>query len=258
MVRETAAATANGGVKLVGRHGYDTFTDPTVTVVGDQAGIDYEALLRAQPTHVLTQWGKRDPPARLAELARQRGFTVQDFPLLTLDDVVSAARAVETLVAARPTLSSRLSEAFAPREPVNGVGPVLLLYALSPPTALGPGSFHHQLLERAGGTPALAEGAPFIALDAEDVRRLRPSAVLVIRPRPANTTPAPDAPAGTEATAEVAAEVAAACALWGINPSRVSIINDPESAIPGPGLIRLAAKVRARLEEWAGAHQRQP
>jgi hypothetical protein len=72
---------------IVGRHGYDLVLDKSLPVCGDQAGIDYEALIRAKPTHVVLQWGARPLPDRLTELATTYDWIVVNQELLTLSDV---------------------------------------------------------------------------------------------------------------------------------------------------------------------------
>ena len=62
-------------------------------------------------------------------------------------------------------------------------GRVLLLWPTNPPAAVGPGSFHHEVLVRAGGRPAIESGSAYIELDAEGVLALAPDAIMVISPR---------------------------------------------------------------------------
>lgn len=82
------------GDLIVARHAQDRWTDPSVPPCGDQSGIDYERLLAVNPTHVLVQWGERELPDRLTGLAAERGWVVQNIPLLTLDDVQHATVAL--------------------------------------------------------------------------------------------------------------------------------------------------------------------
>src|SRR5882724_7824821 len=71
----------------VGRDGHDLALHPSIPIVGDQHRIDYEALIAAHPTHVFTQWGSRDLPARLVELAETNHWKLIDSRLLSLDDI---------------------------------------------------------------------------------------------------------------------------------------------------------------------------
>ncbi|VAX39821.1 hypothetical protein MNBD_PLANCTO03-1297, partial [hydrothermal vent metagenome] len=157
---------------IVGRHGWDQVLDPAIPVCGDQSGLDYEALLRAKPTHVFTEWGARELPAKLVALAADEEWIVRDFRVLSLADIAGAAEEIEGLLpsaAANETLArfSRLIER-PPPEPI-WKGRVVLLMGTSPIAAIGPGSAHHELLIRAGGVPAIEEGSPYMPMHAEDL-----------------------------------------------------------------------------------------
>src|SRR5262249_19203986 len=151
--------------------------DKSVVVCGDQSGLDYEALLRVRPTHIITEWGLRDLPPRLLELARRNGWVQKNYPLLTLDDILTSTRELAALFgpaagSAEPVVAAT-QKAWEPHPGrFAGAGRVLLLESIDPPAALGPGSFHQQILERLGGTPAITEGRPFITMDLESVARL--------------------------------------------------------------------------------------
>lgn len=239
------------GARLVGRHGFDTFSDPALAVCGDQAGIDYEALLGARPTHVLLQWGQRERPARLTQLAATNRWSVHDYPLLALADVDDAAAEMAALwgVATLPPI--RGLEA-GKRPDRAAVGRVLLLYGIDPPSALGPGSFHHELLVDLGATPALTEGRAFMTLDAEDVLRLAPDAVMIFNPRaagrPASNVPPAELVKRLGALGRL--DVPAFRAASGGVP-RVVLIDDPMCATPGTNLRGLRAEMAGVVDGWA-------
>lgn len=239
------------GSKLVGRHGFDTFSDPALPVCGDQAGLDYEALLRVRPTHVLTQWGRRDRPERLATLAREHGWTLRDFPMLSLAEVEEAAATLAADLAVPAPPAIRLQEQGR-RPDRAAIGRVLMLYGGEPPAALGPGSFHHELLVDLGATPAVREGAAFITLDAEDVLRLAPDAIIIIAPRDPNAeTNVPPPPGAENADAAVAAlRGLAKLDLPALRTRRVAIIDDPLSATPGTNLRTLRATLAEIVDGW--------
>ncbi|MFN0012033.1 MAG: ABC transporter substrate-binding protein [Phycisphaerales bacterium] len=256
---------------IVARHGFDAWSNQALPVAGDQQGFDYETLLRVNPTHVLVQWGGgggggggggRDLPARLSQLARERGWLVQDLPLLTLADIERAAASLHTLTTPNALawtdtpLAARMKAAWAPRTPsLAPAGRVLLLYGTNPPTAIGPGSFHHQLLERLGGTPAITSGSPFMQLDVEDVLRIAPDCIVLVRPAdatPASSTPGPQwrivPPEEFPATLGPLAKHP----IPAITQRRVGILTDPLAAIPGTNLITLADDLGALLEAISG------
>ncbi len=256
------------GDAIVARHGYDAWSSGSLPVAGDQQGFDYETLLRANPTHVLVQWGGKALPDRLVSLAGQHGWVVRDLPLLTLADVEHAAQTLFELTPPdapgepgawpQSDLAKRLAAAWRERTPSPArAGRVLLLYSANPPTALGPGSFHHQLLERIGGRPAITEGSPFMRLDVEDVLRLAPEAIVLVRPEGATGAGESPAQGRTGAPAwrtlsgsELGSVLGplAGRAVPAIANGRVGVLTDPLAAVPGTNLIGLADDLAALLD----------
>lgn len=240
------------GDRVVGRHGWDTVLDQSVPVCGDQTGLDYEALLRANPTHLLTEWGARKLPGRLTTLAAEHDWNVQDFQILSLADIAAAERRLgELFPDGVPADSMKRFDAMmrAPiREPV-WKGRVLLLMGTAPIAALGPGSAHHELLLRAGGVPAIAEGSPYMPLHAEDVLRLAPDAIILIQPRgsaePGETATAlravPPSQLGRIASLDIPA----------VAHQRVIRIDHPQALLPSTRLVEIAEAMRAALRRWA-------
>lgn len=229
---------------VVGRHGWDTVLDQSLPVCGDQTGLDYEALLRAAPTHVLTEWGARDLPARLTGLAAKHEWALHDFRLLSLDDIAgTSARLRDLFPAATPAESVERFEqliATSRPEPVWD-GRVLLLMGTSPVAAIGPGSAHHELLLRAGGVPAITEGSPFMPLHAEDVLRIAPDAIILLQPRSGSAqTPAP-----------VALDGLATLAIPAIEHARVIRIDHRLGLLPSTRLIQVADSMDEALRRWA-------
>jgi hypothetical protein len=328
------------GDRVVGRHAWDMVLDPAVPVCGDQSGIDYEALLRVRPTHVVLEWGERELPPRLREMAARHGWHVRSFQMLTLGQVRGAAVGLEGMFGSegvgriskegggtgfqpvspdgpfrtatvrerpggvpppqppsvkageeRPPPASpapppsgtgegvvaAMDRAWSRRGDFEGAGRILLLTQTSPPAGPGPGSFHHELLERIGGTPALTEGGAFIRMDAEDLIRLDPDGIILLMPRPAarggmdflrdvsgeGRDPGSDRhrleggagglPHGPEARAMSAVDaVPAGLGVRAVREARVAVIDDPLCLLPGTPLIGLADALAAILEEWAG------
>lgn len=236
----------------VARHGFDAWSDPALPICGDQAGIDYERLLAVRPAWVLLQYGNQPVPARLLELAALEGFAVENRRLLTLGDVEETAAWMHGRFGpagawAGSALEGRLARAWRRREGLAAAGRVLLLHGTSPTiTALGPGSYHHQLLERLGATPALERGEPFITLDSEDLLRMKPDAVLLVRPRGVGSPPFagdPKSQLGGVAMLDVPA----------VRRGRVAVLDDPLGLVPGTNLAGLADQMATVLEGWVGA-----
>ncbi|MEQ8770167.1 MAG: hypothetical protein RIB60_06630 [Phycisphaerales bacterium] len=263
--------------EIVGRHGYDIALDPALPVAGDQGGVDYEVLLSLDPTHVFTQFGALGVPERLTQLANDNGWVLED---LTLDSLDAIARTMDDLQLdligfeergveefdptrqfARTSLpSERLAHAWRDRGPaVRDAGRVLMIAAVEPPGVLGPGSFHHELLVRVGGTPAVTQGGPWQELDAEDVLRLAPDAIVIFA-----TDGAPDAgPSGDArfvdpappAWGEVEARLGALAGLPipAVRDRRVALIDDRLALLPSSSLAGVANELAERLEAWSSA-----
>lgn len=245
--------------EAVGRHAYDMVLDPALPVCGDQAGIDYEALIAARPSDVLIEWGSRDLPARLSELAAARGWRVRPYAaLLTLEQVRASADELGRAFLApdrqgeRERLLARLDAAWSRRGDFESAGRVLILMSTSPAcAALGPGSFHQQILERIGGVPALREGSPYMELDAEDVVRLAPDAIVLVLPRAVGKERAAD-----WMSWERRQEALGALAKTGVpavRSKRVWVIDDPLALLPGTSLIGVADQMEEGLRAMGGA-----
>ncbi len=231
---------------IVGRHGWDQVLDPALPICGDQSGLDYEALLRAQPTHVFTEWGSRELPAKLTNLAASEGWLVRDFRLLTLTDIDTTATELETLFPqASPSEGVMSFHALVTEPPPELVwgGRVLLLMSTSPITALGPGSAHHELLMRAGGVPAIEEGSPYMPLHAEDVLRLAPDAIVLIQPgsMSGSDTIGMEHDLGPILDLDIPA----------IKHERFAWVSEPLGLLPSTRLEKVAVWIGRTLEEWA-------
>jgi len=245
----------------VGRDGHDVALSPSLPVVGDQNRLDYEALIAANPTHIFTQWGSRDLPPRLGSLAEANHWRVIDSRLLTLEDIRQTTEAVdrelcEATGSQAPSqacgeLLARMDKAWARGRDYAKLGRVLLLAEPAPPAAFGPGSCHYQLLERLGATPAITSGAAYINLSLEDILRLAPDAIILVKPRGA-AVPArdgePDAQAGDVVFGSIVTlDIPAA------KNHRLAHIDDPLGFIPSTSMIRVAEELREVLDGWAGA-----
>ncbi len=133
------------------------------------------------------QWGRRELPPRLLRLGEEHGWTVRNYPLLSLGEVTASGDEVWGDVrecCITRVASKRLTRVLAERRVnTDRVGRVLMLAGVRPPTALGPGSYHHEILVGLGATPAIAQGAPYVTLDAEDLLRLAPDVIILVQPR---------------------------------------------------------------------------
>jgi ABC-type hemin transport system substrate-binding protein len=218
--------------------------DKSVPVCGDQTGVDYEALLRVKPTHVLIEWGAREIPARLRDMADRNGWVLQDFAQLTLDDVLDTTSRLGTLFCrSEPAkfveLSERMKQAWSTKHTPINAGRILLLESIDPPAALGPGSFHHQMLERIGGSPAIASGNPYMRLEIEDILRMAPDGIILFAPGSATT-----ADARTQLGRIGALDIPAT------RNGRIAIINDPLCLTPSSALLPVTEQMERTLKGW--------
>lgn len=270
------------GDRIVGRHDYDMVLPRSVRPVGHQEAIDYEALLACDPTHVVIEWGSRPLPPRLTELAVSERWEIIRVRLLTIDDI---ARTVDDLAirfgvvnfsGADPSRppdipgagpgpmlprfedparrleielpSARLARAWSRRgEGYAAIGGVLLLASTDPAGALGPGSFHHEILERIGGTPAISAGTPWMELDAEDVLRLQPGAIVLIAPR------AGDVPTDPPGVDEVRRRLGrlATLDLPAVRTERIALIDHPLALTPSTAMAEFADELARILDGWS-------
>jgi ABC-type Fe3+-hydroxamate transport system substrate-binding protein len=246
--------------RIVGRHAYDLALDPAVPVCGDQSTIDYETLLRMRPTHILTEWGSRDIPPRLKEFAQRSGCSLQDYTQLHLEDVIANTTRLGTTFAEAEGATSdpghkpladlvrRMNAAWrTPHAPIPA-GRILLLESLDPPSAVGPGSFHQDILERLGGTPAIASGKAYMTLSLEDILRLAPDGIVILAPRPPRTpqgpAPSPDdlvKRLGRVGTLDIPA----------IRRKHIALIDDPCCLLPSSALLIYSDQLEAILKRWA-------
>lgn len=249
---------------VVARHAWDLALPAGIPVAGDTVGggIDYERLIEINPTHVFVQFGSvRTPlPERLRSLAAERGWVVRRFEPLTLPEVWSAAMEMDGVLrsaGAAPVPANRVEQrqtewrgAFSTDPTLARAGRVLLLADIAPPTALGPGSWHDDLLRGIGGTSAIAsEGKPrpWIILDAEDLRSLAPDAIVMIRPRGKGT---PSAPMTAAQLQEALLRAAGGPGIPAIDQLRLVHLDDPLGHLPATTVTATAAELRRQLQVW--------
>jgi len=240
---------------IVGRSRFCTAVDERVPVVGDLFEIDYERLVRLRPTAVLIQPTAADGvPAQLSALATQHGWHLGDWRFDSIDEVRRAIGQLPFVLfpeagprrdradASARRLLDQIEAALTPGPEPSFAGPTLLLVSVEPvPMAAGPGSYLDDLLVALGGTNAVsARGWPQLSL--EDVVRLDPQAIVVVRDHgPADVDPIEAA--GAVATLDTAAR----------RDGRIAALVHPDAMLPSSGLIGVAGAMRATLEGLADA-----
>lgn len=248
---------------IVGRHAWDLALDPALPICGDQAGIDFETLLKLQPTHIVIQWGERTMPQRLLDLADKYGWVLVSENPLALDDIATTTKALAATFSqaieanhaserARALITS-LDAACARKDDSPFKGRVLLLASTSPPAALGPGSWHAEILSRMGATPAITTGKAYQTLDAEDLLKLAPDAIVLIKPR---STKEPATPARNTLSDFELSDLStrlgliASLDLPAIRSGRIALIDDPLALTPSSSIVEFRARMREILGAW--------
>ncbi|MFT5424767.1 MAG: ABC-type hemin transport system substrate-binding protein [Phycisphaerales bacterium] len=263
--------------RVVARHTWDLVLSDSVPAIGDQFELDYEALLAINPTHVYTQYESAGVPDRLRELAEQHGWHLEDYRINTLEQIaqtlddlyldlggqiqtdrelrvngISVGGTIPEFADSMP--SDRLAQAWGDRGPsVRGAGRVLLLAQGETPAALGPGSVHHEILVSLGGTPAIESGQPWMNLDAEDVLRLAPDAIVIFAPRERTDDeqrwPTTQGPEWDDLAKRLGAF--ADLPIPAIENQRVLLVDHPLCLLPSPSLGEVAEVMAEQLIEWA-------
>lgn len=236
--------------RIVARHGYDRFLPRSVPAAGDQAGIDYERLVAVHPTLVLLEWGRRPLPATLRALARARGWRVESFTLLSLEDVRTTTRAIGALTGVEDRAAQAIAafDAALRVDPTvrDALGRTLILYFVDPIAAAGPASALWQVAAALGARSALPpEARPFVSLDAEDLLALDPDSILIV-------APGADADRAREDPLAFAGPIAQ-LPLRAVQQRKVGVIVHPAALSASLRLREVAMELRAVAQRLAQA-----
>ena len=133
--------------------------------------------------------------------------------------------------------SGRLDAVLAPDDQPRWNGRTLIVYGREPIGAFGTGTYLDDVLRHLGATNAVeAEGWP--ALTLEDVGRLDPPAVIIVRG------------SGLGAGADPLGPLRAA-PIEAIRTGRWAVLEHPGALVPSTALPDVATSMRAILREWA-------
>ncbi len=188
--------------KIVGRSAWCASLDPAIPVAGDLYDIDYERLIRLEPTHVLVQPPSTGLDPTLQRLAAERGWIIGQWKFDTLDDIEQMVREVPGLLypqgggsraaasARAAVLLNRMATALAPGIAAPWSGRTLLVADTEPSILVfGHGTYMHEILRSLGGRNATTMRG-WADLSLEDVVRLDPEAIILVRDRgPADIDP---------------------------------------------------------------------
>ena len=259
--------------RIVARHDFDKILSDTIPRAGSSLGWDLEVLIGVEPTHLVFQRTTADLPDRVTQLAGARGWTIVQRPLDTLDDIASFMDDLALLFDERAEVGvgpgsalepdfdpdpgvdlpgAALGRAWRDRGPIaDRAGRVLILGSLDPPAAMGPGSFHHQLITRMGMTPAIQDGAMWIEIDYEDIVSIAPDSIIVFAPDPDRDDErfglpgTPDLDDARDALGPIA-ELPTPASESG----RLGVIDHPLALLPASSLAEVARETEALLESW--------
>lgn len=232
---------------IVGRHGFDLVLNPNLPVCGDQTGINYERLLALNPSHIVTEWGLGGPPEQLKKLSEQRGWRLHDSTLRTPNDIVREVAALGTFVGVEnenvAKILNCIESAWTRDDALASKGRVLLLADIAQPAALGPGSFHYDILGRIGVTHAIEDGGPYQHLPLERIATIDPDVIVMVLPR-----------APMEPTRELSdVELIRALGRIGeldiaaVRNRRVLLIDDPGALTPSTAMIGFTERIKTYL-----------
>lgn len=243
--------------------------DP-MPIVGHFMDVDVERLMALRPSHVIFPETETGIPGSFAESMRDSGAVVLslEYPSEIIDVMGSIAKLgrvfgrrdqAATLLEA---LSSAEVEAKRSRDGVHGdrsmvvflggesarggVGPtVLVVFAVDPVVASGPGSINDELIELAGGVNAVGDAAvSAVTLDREALIDTNPEVVVLMLPGASE--------------AEAAEKIAwfDGLPIAAVRDGRVHAMTDPQVLLPATNLPEVLAELVGLV--WGDDEERKP
>jgi ABC-type hemin transport system substrate-binding protein len=244
------------GDRVVGRSAFCAALPAEVPVVGNLHEVDYERLIRLEPTHVLVQPPSASgPDPQLQRLSDQEGWIIAHWTINSIEDIETVIRDLpailyrdepEEQVAAAGRAAELLNDiavSLSPGADPSWRGRTLLVSDVEPVWVFGRGTYLHDILTAMGGTNAVsAEG--WVELSLEDIVRIDPEAMVIVRDR---------------GTADVdpleAAGPLARLSTTAARHGRIAVLWHPDAKLPSSGVIGVAEKMREVLES-VGARDR--
>jgi iron complex transport system substrate-binding protein len=175
----TATVVAIGaGDKIVGRSAFCTSVDKTIPVVGDLYEIDYERLLRLQPTKVFVQETAAGIDSHLLELANQSFFTLHAWKCDRVNEIVYMHDSMLQLLDIDSELLQITLQGSQPALP----GTFLIMTPGAENNAglsFGKETYLDDVLQLMGGTNAI-ESTGWVSLTLEDISKLNPTTIVIV------------------------------------------------------------------------------
>lgn len=240
--------------RVVGRTPHCASLDQNIPVVGDLLNIDYERLIRLNPTHILIQPPESGIDQHLTDLAKQQGWKIAQWHLDNRDDIETMVRELPGALfdAGTPPppkfanamrqsadILNRIATALSPGVERLFHGRTLLMYSVDPTSVFGQGTYLNDVLIALGGTNA-SNAKQWAQLSLEDIVRLDPEAIIVVKP---GADPKTDAliAAGPLGRLDIAA----------VRNKRIAVLTHPDAFTPSSGIIGVAEQLRAILRSFA-------
>ena len=253
---------------IVAKHDFDLALSEGVPPAGSELGFDLEVLINTNPTHVFFQKTSAERTPRFSAVAEEQGWVIIERSLNTLDDIASTMDDLYYLFHGPPERetgeydleevlthnqpSTALAQSWDDAGPVaDKAGSVLVLGSVDPIGAMGPGSYHAQIVERLGAQPAITEGSMWIEMDYEDLINLNPDSIIVIAPKQQSENDRFGEP--TKPTLEDARAMLGPIASLPINAiqeNRIAIIDHPLGLLPSGALSDVAREIRGYFDQW--------
>ena len=253
---------------IVAKHDYDMILGDRVPAAGSELGFDLEMLIQTNPTHVLYQTTSTERSKRFMEIAVDRNWIIFERPLNTLDDIATTMDDLHFLfngvpqredrqydmneVFAQPLPSAKLAAAWDDLGPVaDAAGRVLVLGSVDPIGAMGPGSYHHQIIDRLGAAQAITDGSMWIELDYEDLIRLNPDSIVLIAPRQPSEDERFAEPSGP--TPDDIKRIFGPIMELPINAlknGQIGVVDHPLGLLPSGSLGEVAEEIGALFQQW--------
>lgn len=259
--------------QIVAKHDYDIVLSDQVPAAGSALGFDLEMLIDVDPTHLFFQKTATPLPPTLLELASDRGWVIFERPLNNLDDIAitmddlyyffdgPTERETQNLnlnvnmddVLMRETPSMKLAISWDDLGPVaDAAGRVLVLGSIDPIGAMGPGSYHYELVERLGAQNAIEDGGMWIEMDAEDLIQLNPDSILYIAPRQISEVSSrfgDPLPWSIERTQQALGPISS-LPISANEHQKLAIIDHPLGLLPSGALGEVADQIRDAFVDW--------
>lgn len=239
---------------IVGRSPYCSSLDQSIPVVGDLNNVDYEQLVRLNPTLIVVQPPAGGVDANLVEVAKRHNWRIVDWRLNGIADIRAMVRelaaAIDEPDATRTLAIKANAEAFAANldralaaDATRSVfgGRVLMVNAVDPVMAFGAGTYLDDVLHALGAVNAVTEkeGTGWAQLSLEDVYRLKPDAIILVKPSAKPDELTHDL--GPLATIEAPA----------VSEHRLALLAHADAYLPSTSVVGVAEELRAILQRFA-------